>query len=128
MKNLYNAGLIVLVLVVLGCNCNKLQELANQSQDAPQSPTVSNTSSSPTTTNSKTSSAGLSMDKYNRINNGMTKSEVEKIMGSAGEEMSSAGTGAYKVATHKWSGDNYSFIIISYLNDKVNFKSQNGLK
>ena len=126
MKNLFNLGFIVLVLVVLGCNCQKIQELANESRNTP--PSVSNTSNSSPTADSPTSKAGLTMDKYNQIKTDMKKSEVEKILGSAGEELSSAGTGAYKSSTHKWSGDNYSFIIVSYLNDKVNFKSQNGLK
>lgn len=128
MKNLYNLGFIVLVLVVLGCNCQKIQELANESKNPP--PSVSNTSNSTPTADAPTSASKdvISMDKYNQIKTDMKKSEVEKILGSAGEELSSAGSGDYKSSTHKWSGENYSFIIVSYLNDKVNFKSQNGLK
>lgn len=128
MKNLFNVGFIVLVLVVLGCNCKKLQELADESKNPP--PTAANTSTVPTTTNSpaSTSSAGISMDKYNQIKNDMKKSEVEKIIGSAGEEISSSSGGGFTFTTVKWSGENFATIIISFKNDKVMSKSQYGLK
>jgi hypothetical protein len=129
MKNLFNVGFIVLVLVVLGCNCKQIQELANESKNTPP-PSVSNTSTVPTTTNSpaSTSSAGISMEKYNQIKNDMKKSEVEKIIGSAGEEISSSSGGGFTFSTFKWSGENFATIIISYKDDKVMSKSQYGLK
>lgn len=131
MKNLFNVGFIVLLLVVLGCNCQKIQELANESRNTPPPPTVSNTSTMPTNTDSPTkTSAGstISMEKYNQIKNDMKKSEVENIIGSAGEEISSSSGGGFTFSTYKWSGENYSTIIISYKNDRVMSKSQFGLK
>lgn len=131
MKNLFNIGFIVLLLVVLGCNCQKIQELANESRNTPPPPTVSNTSTVPTKTDAPTKTSAdstISMGKYNQIKNDMKKSEVENIIGSAGEEISSSSGGGFTFSTYKWSGENYSTIIISYKNDRVMSKSQFGLK
>ncbi len=128
MKNSLNLGFIVLVLVVLGCSCPKLDELSRGDNT-----TVSNTAtpnSPPPSTNAPTSTskAAISMDKYNQIKDNMTKSEVEKIIGGAGEEISSSSGGGSKFSSFKWTGDNYSTIIVMYRNDKVMSKSQFGLK
>ena len=128
MKNLYNAGFAVLFLVVLGCNCQRLQELANESKTPP--------SSSPSTTSSPSSSSSpgssdkkaLTLDKYNQIKNGMSYKEVVDIMGSEGTQTMSSGEGKYKVESYKWEGDNYQFVSIVFMGEKVNSKVQNGLK
>lgn len=126
-KNALNIVLIALVLVVAACNCGKLQELSKQDSSTPtpaDSPSTSNTTSSPTTT----TKAGLTLEKYNKIKTGMTLKEVQDILGSAGEETSSSEIGKYKSVVYKWSGDNYSFIIATFSNDKLSYKSQGGLK
>ena len=129
MKNLFNIGFVVLILVVLGCNCRKLQELANEGKSAPSStPSVSSspsTSLSPASTDKK---SGLALDKFNQIKNGMTYKEVVDIMGSEGTQTLSSGDGKDKVESYKWEGDNYQFVTITFIGDKVNSKFQNGLK
>jgi hypothetical protein len=130
MKNLYNAGFAVLMLVVLGCNCQKLQDLANESKTTPAStPVVSNGSTSPVSTPAKSGkNSSLTLDKYNQIKNGMSYAEVVEIMGSAGTETMSSGEGKYKVESYKWEGDNYQFVTVILMGGKVNSKVQNGLK
>jgi hypothetical protein len=126
MKNSLNAGFIVLLFVILGCSCPRL----NKTDTPSSTPVASNTATVPTTTTSpgSMSNAGVSMAKYNLIKNNMTKSEVEKIIGSAGEEVSSSSGGGYTFSSFKWTGDNFATIIISFKNDKVMSKSQFGLK
>lgn len=143
MKNFLNLGFIVLLLVVLGCSCPNLQDLnleekpastpANTSTTSPfgTNTNVSENKTADTNTNSTVNSSGtaeLTMEKYNQIKNGMTYDEVVQILGSKGEEVSSSEIGKYKNATYKWSGENYSFIIGTFQNDKLLFKTQANLK
>jgi Beta-lactamase inhibitor (BLIP) len=129
MKNLFNIGFVVMILVVLGCNCQKLQELANEGKSTPSSTPV--TTSSPASNSGSTTSSsnsGLTMDKYNQIKNGMTYQEVKDIIGREGTETMSSGEGKYKVESYKWEGDDYQFISVVFTGGKVQSKVQANLK
>jgi len=130
MKNIYNLGFIALLLVVLGCNCQKLQELANEGKTSPTS--TPSTTSSPSSTSTPASTddkkTGLTMDKYNQIKNGMSYDEVKTIIGSEGTQTMSSGEGKYKVESYKWDGDDYQFISVVFMGGKVNSKVQANLK
>ena len=128
MKNLFNIGFVVLILVVLGCNCQKIQELANEGKSTPSSTpaTSSSPASSPASTDKKIT--GLTLDKYNQIKNGMTYKEVRDIIGSDGTQTMSSGEGKYKVESYKWEGENFQYLSIVTMGDKVTSKVQNGLK
>jgi hypothetical protein len=134
MKNLLNLGFVVLLFVVLGCNCQqKLQEIADKSKETPSSsPNVSNTSSSPKTTDTKPSKNGkasLSLDKYNQIKNGMSYKDIVEIIGSEGVETMSSGEGKYKVTSYKWEGSgDFEFIYAVFTGDKMSSKTQANLK
>lgn len=130
MKNSLNLGFIALLLVVLGCSCPNLKNLnlgENRSIPAPPpaaTPFGTNTSESPT----KSGNASLTKANYEQIKNGMSYKQVVDILGSEGSEMSNSEIGKYKTVTYKWDSDNYSYIIVTIQNDKLMFKSQNGLK
>lgn len=129
MKNLYNIGFVVLLLVVMGCNCQRLQELANEGKSTPATTPV--TTSSPSTTTSPGSSdkkTGLTLEKYNQIKNGMSYKEVVDIMGGEGQQQSSSGEGKYKVETYKWEGEDYQFISVVFMGEKVYSKVQANVK
>lgn len=131
MKNLFNLGFVVLLLVVLGCNCQrKLQEIADQAKTPTPSSSPSTSSNSPTSSSPSTSDkkSGLTLDKFNQIKNGMTYKEVIAIIGSEGTQTMSSGEGKYKVESYKWEGDNYQYLSVVFMGDKVNSKVQNGLK
>ncbi len=132
MKNLLNLGFVVLLLVVLGCNCQKkLQDIADQSKSPSPTPaTSSNTSSSPTTSSTPSTStlADLTKAKYDQLKNGMTYQEVVDILGKEGEETSSSEVGKTKIRTMKWQGEKYAYIFVNFTNDKMSFKSQANLK
>lgn len=133
MKNSLNLGFIALLLVVLGCSCPRLNDLTKDrpSGTPTASPTTfSNTtatSASPTKTAASTDS-GPTMNKYNEIKTGMTKSEVEKILGGKGEEISSSSGGGFTFSAHKWAGEKFSYVMVTFKNDKVMSKSQYGMK
>ncbi len=130
MKNSLNFGLVALLFVVLGCSCPFLKNLKlDEKEDAPKpaaTPSVANTATPKVKSSDKT--ASLTLDDYNQLKNGMSKSEVEQILGSEGEQVSSSEIGKYKIETYKWQGENFSFVIITFRNDKVFSKSQANLK
>jgi hypothetical protein len=71
----------------------------------------------------------LSKDNYDKINVGMTLADVEKILGKGTEKAGAAGAvaniaGSAKVMT--W-GDDKKSITITFANDKVVTKTQQGL-
>ena len=127
-KNALNIVLIALVLVVAACNCGKLQELSKQDSSTPttsDSPTTSSTTTSSPTTSGK---ADLTLEKYNKIKTNMTLKEVQDIIGSNGEEMSSSEVGKYKTISMKWEGGDYKYIYGVFQNDKLLSKTQANLK
>ena len=127
MKNLFNIGFVVLILVVLGCNCQRLQEMANQGKSTPT--TSSPTSSSPSTSpGSSDTGSNLTMEKYNKIQNGMSYQEVKDIIGREGTQTMSSGEGKYKVESYKWEAEDYKFISVVFMGGKVNSKVQANLK
>jgi hypothetical protein len=123
-SNALSLVLCIGILIVIGCACPK--EIQNEIDKAGK------TTPSPTTgtTPSKTGSddAELTMEKFNQIKNGMTYDECVEIMGSEGNQIVSAGEGKYKVESYKWEGDNFQYVMLSFMGGKLNSKAQNGLK
>ena len=71
----------------------------------------------------------ITKENYDKIETGMTLAEVEGILGKGTEKAGIAGavgdlTGAGKVMT--W-GDEEKSITVTFANDKVTVKAQNGL-
>jgi outer membrane protein assembly factor BamE (lipoprotein component of BamABCDE complex) len=127
MKNSINLAFGVLFLIVLGCSCPRLSEIGRKDPPRPASTPFSSNSTNGPTPDSPTSSA-LTMAKYNQLKTGMARSEVERILGGPGTEISSTSGGSSTFSVDKWQGENYSSIIISFRNDKILSKSQVGLK
>ncbi|MEZ5307395.1 MAG: DUF3862 domain-containing protein [Pyrinomonadaceae bacterium] len=78
--------------------------------------------------NAKAGGDEINMEKYEKIKNGMSLKDVQAAIGSDGEETSSSSIGNSTYETRKWSGANYSYIMVSFRDDKVSSKSQYGLK
>ena len=68
------------------------------------------------------------MDKYDQIKIGSPRSDVERILGGKGTEISNSVGGGVRFSVNKWEGEQYKSIILSFKNDKVMSKSQVGLK
>ena len=130
MKNLYNFGFAALLLVVLGCNCQRFQNFSDQSKTPtatppPASSSPSLTKSPPETTNKKN---GLTLDKFNQIKDGMNYKEVVQIIGSEGTQVATLGEGKTEFKSYKWDGEKSQYILISFVGGKMFQKDQNGLK
>lgn len=74
------------------------------------------------------SSHELSISKYDQITIGMSRSNVESLLGSKGIEISRSKGGGITFAVVKWVGKNYRSIILSFKADKVMTKAQVGLE
>lgn len=71
----------------------------------------------------------ITLDEFNKIENGMTYEEVKKIVGSPGEVSSESGSGNYKVQIITWYGNGVagSNANVTFMNGIVNGKAQVGL-
>ncbi|MFN0279688.1 MAG: hypothetical protein ACKVRN_13985 [Pyrinomonadaceae bacterium] len=130
MKNSLNLCLAILFLVVLGCSCPKLSELAKQVGNSPAeqaTPSSADTDEEVPKPAPK-SEVELTMAKYQQLSIGMPRSEVENILGSKGTEMSSSSGGGMRFSVNKWDGENFKAIILTFKNDKIMSKSQVGLE
>lgn len=132
LKSFNNLGIVLLLLVVVGCSCPKLSELAKKSGDQSSTPTPAPFASpAKSSTIPKTEKKGeydLSMSKYNQISIGTSRSDVERILGGKGTEISNSVGGGVRFSVNKWEGDDYQSVILSFKNDKVMTRSQVGLK
>lgn len=133
MKNTFNLIAVLALMLVVGCSCPKLREITTKRDSPPppppagKSPSSPNTSSSPSETTTG-SSPSLTLDKYNRLKIDMQRAEVEKILGGPGEEISNSTGGGVNFTVNKWSGENYTAVIISFRNNRIMSMSQVGLK
>jgi hypothetical protein len=131
-KNVQNLGLTILILVVLGCSCpRQLEKLARKGNATPtptvyptSSPTARDTPGAPT----KNGGYDITMAKYNQISVGTSRSDVERILGGKGTEISKTEGGGVHFSVDKWEGEGFKSIILSFKEDKVMTRSQIGLK
>lgn len=68
------------------------------------------------------------MDEYNQLSIGQARSDVQRILGGKGTEISSSVGGGVRFSVNKWEGEKFKSIILSFRNDKIMTKSQVGLK
>ena len=131
MKNSLNLVICILLLLVIGCSCEKLREISQKAQNESMpvpTPISANTSSSPLSSPSNTETSELKMEQYQKIKEGMPKSEVDQILGSKGTEISSSSGGGFTFSVYQWKSEEFSSITLTFKNDKVMTKSQYGLK
>jgi hypothetical protein len=135
MKNSNALSLVICIgiLIVIGCSCPQMAEIQKEldkSKSSPSPTVAANTSTSPKDgdKDSDDDSSDLTLAKYNQLKNGMSLAEAQEIIGSDGKEVSSSEIGKYKTVTQKWDGENYAYIICTFQNDKLMFKSQGGIK
>jgi hypothetical protein len=133
MKNSLNMVIVIFILVVLGCSCPKMEDIQKKidesSKKTSNSDKVSNTATKTAKDDSDSNdSSEITMAQYRQIKNGMSYKEVKEIIGREGTEVSSSGDGKYKVESYKWEGEDFKFINIVLMGDKVTSKVQANLK
>ncbi len=127
-NNSLNLVLIIFAFVVIGCSCptlNDLQTKLGENTNKTATNSVSNVADVP---KKSAETSQISVEKYNKLKNGMTVKQTVEIMGDSGEELQSSETGKYKIVTYKWTGENFSYIVVTFMNDKLQSKSKGGIK
>jgi hypothetical protein len=124
-SNALSLVLCIGILVVIGCNCPNMDKIQKELEKSSASPSPSS-SSTPAKTGSD--DVELTMEKFNKIKNGMSYEDCVEIMGGEGNQIVSAGEGKYKVESYKWEGPNFQYVMLSFMGGKLNSKAQNGLK
>ena len=135
MKNLWNLAAGLMLLAVLGCNCSRFADIGKVANGTGRTPenTANNRASNTATLPARTADADaetyvLSKAKFERIKIGMTRAEVEGILGGPGTEVSSSEGGGRVFSVYKWLDADYSSVILTFRDDKVISRSQVGLK
>lgn len=120
MKN--SIGMIVLLAAILGCSSfGKKETTANIAAPAP-------TKSEPAKADvPKADPAGLTLEKFDELKIGMKYDDAVKILGSAGTETSSSGSGANKFVSYKWEGKDYARITASFKNGDLQSKNHSNV-
>jgi len=129
-SNALSLVLVIGIFVVIGCSCPRLNELGQSRQSNSSNTSFGNTTVANTTvaTPDNSPESALSMEKYNKIKNGMSYKQVAEILGGEGTETMSSGEGKYKVTSYKWEGENFQFITCVFMGDKMTSKVQANLK
>jgi hypothetical protein len=71
----------------------------------------------------------ITLAEFDKIKEGMTPSQVAKIVGGTGKTQSSGGSGEYAFESRQYDGDAFaSNAIVTYMNGKVSTKAQFGLE
>lgn len=122
MKN--TVGLIALAVVALGCGILGKKDAANTAAPAPASSSTPSTANPP----AATSSAGLTIEKFDQLNSGMKYEDAVKVLGGEGTETSSFSAGSIKSVTYKWEGENSARITATFKNGELTSKIQSNLK
>ncbi len=129
MKNSLNIVIVVFFLFVLGFYCPKMEYIKKKIDESAKK-TTDNSNSTPANTatvpKQTADTANLTKAKYEQIKTGMKYAQVKDIIGEEGEEMSSTESGKYKIQTYKWSGEDFSYIIAAFMNDKMQSKTKSG--
>jgi hypothetical protein len=77
---------------------------------------------------SRRSASGVSLAAYMQIENGMSYGQVQEIIGTAGEEISSSNIAGYSTVMYSWKNWNGSNMNAMFQNDRLVTKAQFGLR
>ena len=85
------------------------------------------TTSTPAPEPTPTSRKGVTLANYNKLQTGMSYSEVVEILGSPGKKISDE-TAAPNTITYMWGGDQVGNIRVTFQNDRLLQKSEYGMQ
>jgi len=107
-------NLLTVAMIVITGICS----LATSSCSQPTS-----TTSTPAPEPTPTSRKGVTLANYNKLQTGMSYSEVVEILGNPGKKISDE-TAAPNTVTYMWGGDQVGNIRVTFQNDRLLQKSE----
>ncbi|REJ77656.1 MAG: DUF3862 domain-containing protein [Acidobacteria bacterium] len=128
-----------LLFVALGCNLDQFRGGSDDEVPTPVTDTANDADSDTTadaddgndsdstSSSSDGGSADVSMDKFDKIEMGMSYDAVKGIMGSDGNQTSMTKAGNREMASYEWKGEKFAAIRVRFNNDELSYKSQTGL-
>ena len=119
-----NLAFVILILLVLGCSCQKFADLVNKPADDRPPPASGST---PSRKDTSTGQYDVTRAKYDKIKTGMSSPDVEELLGGAGREVTTTKGGGKTFRVQAWDGEDFKTIIVTFQNDKVLTKTQAGL-
>lgn len=128
-----------LLFVVLGCNLDRFTSSNETNTASPEttpsatdggdstSTDSSDTSDSDSSSSDSAATSDISIDKFNKIELGMSYDDVKGIMGSEGTQTSMTKSGSYESVSYDWKGDKFARVMVRFQNGDLVYKSQSGL-
>lgn len=101
---------------------------ATRPPTAPTPWTMTTSNSAPAAVAPADKQSDLTMARYDKLKIGMDYSEVAKILGREGIEVMKSETDGVKKITYKWEGEKNVYVVLTFENDKLTYKSQANLK
>lgn len=139
-RHLFTLAFVGCLWLALILGCTQLKEISNSGQTTSPAASPTNTattSSSPApseTNNSQTnasipsSTAGVTMANFNRLQKGMTYAQAVQILGKEGKQESVMEGGGIKIVMYKWDADDGATMSAFFEDGKLDTKFQFGLK
>lgn len=119
-----NLPFVIIILVMLACNCPNMDELAKK-DTPPANIEIKPTNSGDTT---ETKSGGkVNSENFKKLKNGMKYKEAVEILGGEGNLLSESEVAGYKTEVYQWKNGMTAGISLVFQNDKLLSKSQYGL-
>ena len=127
MKNSLTLILAIIIFAVLGCNLSGSADKDNNPTIETPNPSSDSTTEKPDSKSGaddpKTSSSSpsdLTMEKFNRLENGMSYEDVVKILGAEGDQTSETKTSS----SYKWKGEKFAAVYVTFRNGILSSKRQ----
>jgi hypothetical protein len=115
---------VSLIIISLGLMLGTFVRLiVGQSPSSNPSPSLTSTPVNPPSDNDI-----INLNKFNQIQNGMTLSQVQKLVGNAGKLLGSSTVANVVGKVYWWQNPQGSNALVEFRNDKVVSKSQAGLQ
>lgn len=103
--------------------------VTSEAKDTAEKPDTSTGAAEEADKSEKTSDdvEGITAEKYEKIENGMSYEDVKGIIGTDGENVSSSDVAGVTTAIYQWKSGNFGTAMVTFQNDAVTGKSQFGV-
>jgi flagellar biosynthesis component FlhA len=128
-------GVVITVILIIGLvvggwfyvDRKSRETTQNEEQKKTEKASENKPNSTPADKTSE-KAAGVTLENFNKISNGMTYEKVVEILGSKGKVMIEKEIAGSKNIVYMWEGERFTNITAMFVNGKLDSKNQIGLK